>query len=165
MSVSLSFYGENLNVITLFDAKFSSFADPPTRYHTLVSLSFDDRNLIFINSLKQIFVCHFCNGSASASFGKYTFYFFFIGRENQPSVTDPVTSIFSPDFRGKNVTGSANFPPGCPLLSGRCFALFKDIQIIYAGYVKVAPGKPQTDRVKLKTSPVPGRLNFHWVKG
>ena len=40
-------------------------------------------------------------------------------------------------FSEKNLTGSAKFPPGCPFLSGRCFAFFKHTQMIYAGYVKV----------------------------
>ena len=36
--------------------------------------------------------------------------------------------------------------------------------MIYAGYVKVAPGKPQTEPGKFKNfHEVPGRLNFHWV--
>ena len=51
------------------------------------------------------------------------------------SVTDPVTSIFSQDF-----------------LSGCCFAFFKHTQMICAGYVRFAPGKPQTGQVKLKVS-------------
>lgn len=39
--------------------------------------------------------------------------------------------------------------------------------MIYAMYVKVAPGKPQTGPVKLieKFHQVPGRLNFRWVNG
>ena len=52
-----------------------------------------------------------------------------------PSVTDPVASIFSKDF-----------------LSGYCFAFFKHTQMICAGYVKFAPGKPQTGQIKLKVS-------------
>lgn len=32
---SFFFQGENLSVINLFDAKFSYFAYPPTRYHTV----------------------------------------------------------------------------------------------------------------------------------
>ena len=48
--------------------------------------------------------------------------------------------------------GSANFPPGCSFLSGRCFAVFKHTQMICDGYVKVAPRKPHTGRVKLKIS-------------
>ena len=63
-------------------------------------------------------------------------------------------------FSEKNVIGWANFPPGCPFLSGRCFAFFKHTQIICAGYVKVAPGKPQTDRVKLKISPGIGKTKI-----
>ena len=48
---------------------------------------------------------------------------------------------------------------------------FWNIQMIYAGYMKVAPGKPHTGRVKLKIQPgTAGRLIFtgwrekiHWV--
>ena len=69
------------------------------------------------------------------------------------------------EFLEKNATGSINVPPGCPFLSGRCFAFFKHTQIIYARYVKVAPGTPQTGRAKLTISLVPGSLHFHWVKG
>ena len=36
--------------------------------------------------------------------------------------------------------------------------------MIYAGYVKVAPGKPQTGRVKLKISPGTREAKFHWLK-
>ena len=32
--------------------------------------------------------------------------------------------------------------------------------MIYAGYVKVAPGKPQTGQVKLKISPCTGEAKF-----
>ena len=46
--------------------------------------------------------------------------------------------------------------PGCPFLSGRCFAFFKYTQTIYAGHVKVALGKQQTDQIKLKISPGTG---------
>ena len=68
------------------------------------------------------------------------------------SVTDSVASIFSSGFWEKYEPGSGNFPPGCPFPSGRCFAFFKHTQMIHAGYVKVAPGKPQPDRVNLKIS-------------
>lgn len=37
--------------------------------------------------------------------------------------------------------------------------------MIYTGYVKITPGKPQTGRVKLNFHQVPGRLNFHSVMG
>ena len=49
-------------------------------------------------------------------------------------------------FSEKNVTGSANFSAGCPFLSSRWFAFFKHIQMMHAGYVEVAPWKPQTGR-------------------
>ena len=42
-------------------------------------------------------------------------------------------------------------------MSGRCFALFKHTQIIYAGYVKVASGEPQNKNFRWE-------LNFHLVK-
>lgn len=58
-------------------------------------------------------------------------------------VTDPVPSIFSPGFL-KIPPRLANLPPGCPFLSFRCFAFLKHAQMIYAEYVKVAPGKPHT---------------------
>ena len=58
---------------------------------------------------------------------------------NTHSATDPVVSIFSTGFREKNIIGSANIPPGFPFLLGRCFAFFEHTQMIYAGYVKVAP--------------------------
>ena len=41
-----------------------------------------------------------------------------------PAVTDPKEIYIFTGFSEKNVTGSADFPPGCPFLSGRCFALF-----------------------------------------
>ena len=71
-----------------------------------------------------------------------------------PSVTDPVASVFSPGLRKKNVSRSANFP------LGRCFAFFKYTRMIYAGYVKVVPGKPQSGRVKLQISPGTGESKF-----
>ena len=38
--------------------------------------------------------------------------------------------------------------------------------MIYAGYVKVAPEKLQTGRVKLKVSPgTTEKAKFHWVTG
>ena len=37
--------------------------------------------------------------------------------------------------------------------------------MIYAGYVKVAPGKPQTGRVKLKFSPRNGEAKFSLGEG
>ena len=67
---------------------------------------------------------------------------------NRPSGIYILAGVF-----GKNVTGSANFPPGCPFLSGPCFLFFKHTQVIYAGYVKVAQGKPLSGRVKWKISP------------
>ena len=80
-------------------------------------------------------------------------------RLQHPSVTDSVGTIFSPGFP-KNVTGSVNFPPGCPFLSSRCVVLFKRTQMIYGRYAEVAPGKPQTGRVKLKISPGTGEAKF-----
>ena len=37
--------------------------------------------------------------------------------------------------------------------------------MIFAGYAKVAPGKPQTGWVKLKISPGPGEAKFSLVEG
>ena len=37
--------------------------------------------------------------------------------------------------------------------------------ILYAGYVKVAPGKPQTGRVKFKISPGTGKAKFSLGEG
>ena len=42
-------------------------------------------------------------------------------------------------------------------MSSRCFAFFEHTQIIYAGYVEVAPGEPQNKNFRWE-------LNFHWVK-
>ena len=50
--------------------------------------------------------------------------------------------------------------PGSPFLSGCSFAFFQHRQIIYTGYVEVAPGKPQTRRAKLKISPGTGEAKF-----
>ena len=82
-----------------------------------------------------------------------------LGISIYPDVTDLVASIFSPGFR-KDVIGWANFPPGCPFLPSRCFAFFKRTQMIYARYVKVAPEKPQTGRVKLNILPATGEAKF-----
>ena len=51
-------------------------------------------------------------------------------------------------FSQKTSQGRQIFHQIAPFLSGRCFALFKRTPMIYAGYVKVAPGKPQAGRVK-----------------
>ena len=37
--------------------------------------------------------------------------------------------------------------------------------MIYAGYVKIAPGKPSTGRVKLKISPGSGEAKFSLGEG
>ena len=37
--------------------------------------------------------------------------------------------------------------------------------MMYAGYVKVAPGKPRSGRVKLKISPGTGEAKFSRVEG
>ena len=55
---------------------------------------------------------------------------------------------------------SANFLPGCPFLSHRCFAFFKNSQMMYVGYVKVATGKSQTSQVKLNISGSVGEVKF-----
>ena len=59
---------------------------------------------------------------------------------------------------------SAYFPPGWPFLSDRWFAVFKNPQMIYAGYVNVATGKSKTGRVKLDISASAGVVKFHRVK-
>ena len=67
----------------------------------------------------------------------------------------------------EEITKSANFPPGCSILSCRCFAFLKHTQVIFAGYVEAAPGKPQTGRVILKILPVTGKAKFslgEWKK-
>ena len=56
----------------------------------------------------------------------------------------------------KNVLGLGNFPPGCPCHVTVLLCLFKYTQMMYAWYLKVVPGKPQTGPVKLKISPVTG---------
>ena len=67
---------------------------------------------------------------------------------------------------GKYVTGSANFPLRCPFLSGRCFPFLNiHAQMIYAGYIILAPGKPHIGRVNSKIHQVAGKLNFHRMKG
>ena len=60
---------------------------------------------------------------------------------------------------------SVKTSPGCPFLSGRCFAFFKHTQMIYARYVKVAPRKPQIGRVKFKLSPGTGKAKFSLGEG
>ena len=60
---------------------------------------------------------------------------------------------------------SAYFPRGWPFLSDRWFAFFTNPQMIYAGYVNVATGKSQTDRVKLNISASAGEIKFSLVKG
>ena len=68
-------------------------------------------------------------------------------------------------FSEKNVTGSANFPPGCPVLSGPCFAFLKRTRMIHDGHVKAAPRMRQTGRVKLKISPGTGEAKSSLVEG
>ena len=51
---------------------------------------------------------------------------------------------------GRNVTRSANFPSPCRFVLCHCFSFFKHTQVIHAGYVKVAPGKPKAGWVKQK---------------
>ena len=57
-------------------------------------------------------------------------------------------------FLEKASTGRQNFYQFAPFcLVALIFPFFKHTQMIYARYVKVAPEKPQTGRVKLKVSP------------
>ena len=60
---------------------------------------------------------------------------------------------------------SANFPPGWPFLWERCFAIFKNSQMIYAGYVNIATGKSQTGRLKLNISASAGEVKVSLGKG
>ena len=64
-------------------------------------------NLLIVQNSKWLFAYLFINLFSSA---------------NTPSVTEPMASMLSLGFRKKkkNVPGLANFPPGCPFLSGRC---------------------------------------------
>ena len=67
---------------------------------------------------------------------------------------------------GKYVTGSANFLPSCPFLSGGCFSFLNiHAEMIYAGYIRAAPGKPHTVLVNEKFHQIAGKLNFHRMKG
>ena len=81
----------------------------------------------------------------------------------RPSVTDPLASVFSLGFSlEKTPPGRQIFRhTGCPFTSGLCFAFFKHTQMIYAGYVKVAPGRPQA----LKISPGIRVAKFSLDKG
>ena len=54
---------------------------------------------------------------------------------------------------------SASFPPGWPFLWDRCFAIFKNSQMISAGFVNIATGKSQTGRVKLNISANAGEVD------
>ena len=63
-----------------------------------------------------------------------------------PSETGPVASIFSPGFRKKASPGRQIFHQVAPFCQVAMlpFSITND-----AGYVKAAPGKPQTSRVKV----------------
>lgn len=85
-----------------------------------------------------------------------------------------VTSLYSrprgiyilTSFSAKTSPGR-NFPPSCHCLSGCCFALLKHGQMIlnFVGQIKVALGKPQTARGKLKVSPGTGKAKFSLCGG
>ena len=60
---------------------------------------------------------------------------------------------------------SAYLPPGWPFLWDRCFAILKNSQMIYAGYVNIATAKSQTDRVKLNISVSAGEVKFSLGEG
>ena len=74
-----------------------------------------------------------------------------------PSVTDSVASIFLQGFSEETSPGRQ--------ISVRSLFFIKHAQIMYAGYVKVAPGKPQTGRVKFKISPGTGEAKFSLGEG
>ena len=90
-----------------------------------------------------------------------------VGISKHPFVTDLVASIFSPGFR-KNFTGWANFPPGCPFPSGRCFVLFLFFQT-YTNDIcwvcKSRTGEAINWRVKLKISPGTKEAKFSLGEG
>ena len=60
---------------------------------------------------------------------------------------------------------SAYLPPGWPFLWDRCFVIFKNSQMIYAGYVNIATGKSQTGRVKRDISASAREVKFSLGKG
>ena len=74
-----------------------------------------------------------------------------------PSVTGRVASIFSPGFRKKTSPGRQIFHQVAPFCQVAMlpFSITND-----AGYVKVAPGKPQTSREKVSL----GLLQRLWLK-
>ena len=81
-------------------------------------------------------------------------------RQKHPFATYSVAWIF---YEYSNWALDIKMPPGCPFLSEHCFAFFKHTQMIYAGCVKVTPGKPQTCWEKFHL--LLGRLNILRVKG
>ena len=62
------------------------------------------------------------------------------------------SAIYILTWFGKKRYRVGKFSTRLPI-SVRSFAFFKHTQMIHAGCVKVAPGKPHTGRVKLKISP------------
>ena len=52
-----------------------------------------------------------------------------------------------------------------PFLWDRCFAIFKNSQMIYGGYVTIATGKSQTGWVKLNISASAGEIKFSLGEG
>ena len=73
-----------------------------------------------------------------------------------------MASIFSVGFRKKKRHRVGKFSIRLPLSVRTLFWLF---QMICAGNVKVAPGKPQTDPVKLKISRDTGEAKFSLSEG
>lgn len=71
--------------------------------------------------------------------------------QKHPSVTDPEVSIFSP---GRQIFHQ--IAPFCHV----AVLSFSNTQMIRAGCVKAAQGKPQSSRVKLKISPGTGEAKF-----
>lgn len=77
--------------------------------------------------------------------------------EFHPSVTDPVAPLFSTGF-WKKEPRVGKFSTRLPLSVRLLFCLFET-------YTNDICGECKNGRVKLKFHQVPGRLNFHWVKG
>ena len=59
----------------------------------------------------------------------------------------------------------AIFSTRLPFSVRSLLCLFKQTQMIHAAFVKVAPGRPKTDRVKFKISPCIGEAKFSLAEG
>ena len=78
-----------------------------------------------------------------------------------PHVTDRVASVFSVGFRKKTSPGRQIFHQVAPFCQDAVLTFSNDMR----WNVKVAPGKPQTDRVKLKISPDTREAKFSLGEG